>query len=43
MEIKGTEPTEMAIRSDGDRDGPEAKSPRFKIGVPKGRKFEPTL
>lgn len=23
----------MAIRSDGDRDGPEAESPGFKIGV----------
>src|SRR6266403_1511138 len=36
MEVKGTEPTEMAIRSDGDRDGPEAESPGFKIGVPTG-------
>jgi hypothetical protein len=26
----------MAIRSDGDRDGPEAESTGFKIGVPTG-------
>jgi hypothetical protein len=43
MEIKGTEATEMAIGSDGDRDGPEAESPGFKSGVPKERKFEPTF